>query len=177
VTSRRVRLAFLGDEVYRLLEAGDLVQASRKAGIDLPGQFVTSESWLWPVFRAKIAADASAEPVLVRAIVDDDSEVVVGHAGFHAPPDARGMVEVGYTVLEAHRRRGYATSAVSLLLREAASLGARVVRASVSPENAGSLAVVRALGFAQVGRQWDDEDGLELVFERSPDSNGAPPSR
>jgi ribosomal-protein-alanine N-acetyltransferase len=175
VTPRRVRLAFLGDEVYRLLEAGDLTEASRRAGIDLPGQFVTSESWLWPIFRAKIAADASSEPVLVRAIVDNDTGVVVGHGGFHAAPDAQGMVEVGYTVLEAHRRRGFATSTVSLLLREAASLGARVVRASVSPENAGSLAVVRSLGFAEVGRHWDDEDGLELVFERSPEATNAPP--
>jgi hypothetical protein len=24
------------------------------------------------------------------------------------------------------------------------------------------------LGFVQVGDQWDDEDGLELVFERPP---------
>jgi hypothetical protein len=28
------------------------------------------------------------------------------------------------------------------------------------------LHIVRAAGFQQVGQQWDDEDGLELVFER-----------
>ena len=39
--------------------------------------------------------------------------------------------------------------------------------ASVSPGNAPSLTVVRKLGFVQTGEQWDEEDGLELVFERS----------
>jgi RimJ/RimL family protein N-acetyltransferase len=173
-----VRLAFLGDEVYRLLQDGELAEASRRSGVELPAAFVTTESWLWPVFRAKVAAHPSAEPVLLRAIVDDETDVVVGHAGFHAPPDARGMTEIGYTVLEAHRRRGFATSTVVLLLGEAASRGATVVRASVSPDNHGSLAVIRRLGFVLVGRQWDDEDGLELVFERSPEARGmVPPSR
>jgi RimJ/RimL family protein N-acetyltransferase len=173
-----VRLALLGDEVYRLLQERDLAEASRRSGVDLPEAFVTTESWLWPVFRAKVAADPSAEPLLVRAIVDGDTNVVVGHAGFHAPPDARGMVEVGYTVLEAHRRRGFATAAVLLLLGEAASRGATVVRASVSPDNDASLAVVRRLGFVEVGRHWDDEDGLELVFERGPETPAlVPPSR
>jgi ribosomal-protein-alanine N-acetyltransferase len=178
VTPKRVRLAFLGDEVYGLLQGGELGEASRRSGLDLPEAFVTTESWLWPVFRAKLVADPSAEPFLVRAIVDDDTDVVVGHAGFHGPPDARGMVEVGYTVLEAHRRRGFATAAVSFLLGEAAARGATVVRASVSPENDGSLAVVRRLEFVEVGRQWDDEDGLELVFERGPEIAAlVPPSR
>jgi hypothetical protein len=31
--------------------------------------------------------------------------------------------------------------------------------------NAPSLAIVRRLGFVQTGEYWDDEDGLELVFE------------
>jgi ribosomal-protein-alanine N-acetyltransferase len=178
VTTRRVRLAFLGDEVYGLLLAGELAEASRRSGIELPEAFVTTESWLWPVFRAKVAADPSAEPFVVRAIVDLDTNAVVGHAGFHGPPDARGMVEVGYTVLEAHRRRGFATAALAVLVREAASRGATVVRASVSPDNDGSLAVVRRLGFVEVGRQWDDEDGLELVFERVPQTPAlVPPSR
>jgi len=179
MTSPDVRLAYLGDEVYALLQAGDLAAASLRAGVELPRQFVTTESWLWPVFRAKLAADPLAEPLLVRAIVDRQTGVVVGHAGFHASPDARGMVEIGYTVLENHRRQGYATATVAVLLREAASRGARVVRASVSPQNEASLAVVRRLDFVQVGQQIDEEDGLELVFERAPAGavDETPPSR
>ena len=36
---------------------------------------------------------------------------------------------------------------------------------SISPENVPSLNLVRKLGFVQVGTQWDDEEGEELVFE------------
>jgi RimJ/RimL family protein N-acetyltransferase len=38
--------------------------------------------------------------------------------------------------------------------------------ASIAPDNSRSLAVARRLGFIQTGERWDDEDGLELVFER-----------
>ena len=38
------------------------------------------------------------------------------------------------------------------------------VSATVSPINPPSLAVVRRLGFKQVGMQKDEVDGLELVF-------------
>jgi L-amino acid N-acyltransferase YncA len=40
----------------------------------------------------------------------------------------------------------------------------RTVRATISPDNAASLHIVRAADFVEVGEQWDDEDGLELVF-------------
>ncbi len=38
-------------------------------------------------------------------------------------------------------------------------------RASVSPDNVPSLAIVQGLGFRQTGVQIDDIDGVELVFE------------
>ena len=37
------------------------------------------------------------------------------------------------------------------------------VRASISPENAASLAT----GFTHVGEQWDEDDGTEFLFERA----------
>ena len=40
------------------------------------------------------------------------------------------------------------------------------MRASVSPGNAASLSLIAGYGFTQVGEQWDEEDGLELVYER-----------
>jgi RimJ/RimL family protein N-acetyltransferase len=43
--------------------------------------------------------------------------------------------------------------------------GVRRFIASVAPDNEPSLAIVRKLGFVQTGKQWDEEDGEELVFE------------
>ena len=40
-----------------------------------------------------------------------------------------------------------------------------VLRATFTPDNDGSRAIIEAAGFVHVGEQDDDEDGLELVYE------------
>jgi RimJ/RimL family protein N-acetyltransferase len=159
-----VELPVLTAPVLRALVAGDLAGASGVAGLALPPAFL-DDGPLWLLRIGQIDADPAAEGWLIRAIAAQDGPVV-GHAGFHGPPDERGMVEVGYFVLEAHRRRGYARAALRGLLAYATEHRARVARASISPGNAASLALVRSSGFVRIGEQWDDEDGLELVFER-----------
>ena len=61
-------------------------------------------------------------------------------------------VNLGYNVFEAHRRRGYATRAVLLLmelLRQHTDW--QVATLLIHPDNARSLAVARRSGFVQVG--------------------------
>lgn len=119
-----------------------------------------------------MAKDPGRLEWLPRAIVLRRRErPVIGHIGFHGPPGVNGpskpgALEVGYTVFEPFRRRGYATEAVAAILawaRDEHEIHDFV--ASVSPDNGPSLALVRRFGFRQTGRQWDDEDGEELVFE------------
>ena len=87
-------------------------------------------------------------------------------AGFHGPPNGDGMVEVGYGIDPAFRRRGYARAALLLMLERArAHPDVRTFRATVSPENTASLGLIAQLPFVEVGEQWDDEDGLETIFE------------
>lgn len=114
--------------------------------------------------RAQIAADPTSEPWLLRAIVFE--ELAIGTIGFHAPPDHRACVELGYEVHPAYRRRGIAREAAVALMIWAQSRGVRVFRASVAPHNAASLAMLSQLGFVRVGEHIDEMDGLELVFER-----------
>jgi [ribosomal protein S5]-alanine N-acetyltransferase len=77
------------------------------------------------------------------------------------------MVEVGYTVDPQYRRQGYAKAILTALIERAeADPAVRVVRASISPTNAASLATIAGFGFLEAGEQWDEEDGLELLFER-----------
>jgi ribosomal-protein-alanine N-acetyltransferase len=91
---------------------------------------------------------------------------VVGHAGYHGPPDEHGMVEVGYSVDPAYRRRGYARAALAeLLARAEREPAVRTVRASIRPANLASRALVAQYGFVEVGEQEDDLDGLEMVLE------------
>jgi [ribosomal protein S5]-alanine N-acetyltransferase len=45
-----------------------------------------------------------------------DEDVVIGDIGFHAPPDELGEVSVGFGIVPAARRRGYAVEALRALL-------------------------------------------------------------
>ena len=124
--------------------------------------------------RAKIEADPSLAQWVRGVVVPGSAPVraLAGHVGFHGPPGvngpgAAGALEVGYTIFEAYRGRGFATEAVEALVAWAGrEHGVRNFFASIAPANAPSLAVVARLGFTRCGEQWDDEDGLELVFER-----------
>lgn len=131
-----------------------------------PDAFLSGAQFVVNLRLEQLAHDPAQEPWLLRAIVLRDSATAVGYANFHAPPDERGMVEIGYQVLPLHRRRGYASEAARGMWDWAARHGARVLRAAVAPDNVPSLALVRNAGFVEVGRQMDDIDGLELIFEK-----------
>lgn len=164
-TAPVVDLVLLEEPALRALAGGDLVAASAAAGVQIPPPFL-DDARLWRLRVDAVRKSPEVTPWLPRAIVVGDDRVVVGHAGFHGPPDDDGMVEVGYSVLPEHRRRGHARAALAALIAFARERGARTVRASISPDNAASQALVASFGFAHVGEQWDEEDGRELVFER-----------
>jgi RimJ/RimL family protein N-acetyltransferase len=70
-------------------------------------------------------------------------DVAVGLAGFKGPPDELGVVEVGYGVLEAFRRRGIATEATARLIDFAMTDRAVTrVAAETYPELVASIGVM-----------------------------------
>jgi ribosomal-protein-alanine N-acetyltransferase len=161
----KIELALLSANVLESLNAGSIDRAGTEFGRQLPPTFLDHES-LWGYRIAQVREDPGVLRWLVRAIIDSDSQEIVGHAGFHGPPDDNGMVEIGYTIEPDFRRRGYARATVAALIEYAANdPTVTTVRASISPDNVGSLATVRPFGFVQVGEQMDEIDGLELIFE------------
>jgi [ribosomal protein S5]-alanine N-acetyltransferase len=159
------------------LFAGRHEDASRVIEAEVPSDWPDEHDARFLRLRLEqLRREPHVQEWLVRAVVlPEPDRRMIGHAGFHGPPGTNGpektdAVEVGYTVFPPYRGRGYATEAVHALVEWArAERGIRQFIASVGPENEPSLAVVRKLGFVQTGDQWDDEDGLELVFERSLD--------
>lgn len=147
---------------------GDEAAARRELDVEVP-LILTADAA--PVLRLRLEqlrAAPALQPWLLRLMVPRAGDRrAVGHIGFHGPPDAGGRVEVGYTVLPAYRRQGLATEACRALFAWARDEhGVTRFRASVSPGNEASLAVVRKLGFRRTGTQWDEVDGEEHVFER-----------
>lgn len=162
----RIELVPLAVPTMTALASGDLDAAREQSGAELTAYFLDT-AWLWRIRLEQVERTPEALDWVARAAVDARTGSVVGHVGFHGPPDYRGMVEVAYAVDPAYRRRGYATAMLRTALAWAAACpSVHFVRASISPDNAASLATLRPFGFRHVGEQWDEEDGLELLFER-----------
>lgn len=97
-------------------------------------------------------------------MVDPQITTPVGLAGFHGAPDATGMVEIGYRIDPVLRRRGYARRSLETLLAVAQGHpDVRTIRATISPDNKASRALIDSYGFVKTGEQWDEEDGLDVL--------------
>lgn len=172
ISTDRLDLVLLDAGVLTALVDSRREDAGRALGAAVPRDWPDAHDAGFLALRLnQLRREPAAAEWLVRALVLRDEETMVGHAGYHGPPGvngpgARDAVEIGYTVFPAHRGRGYATEAAAALVRNARERGVPRVVASVAPGNEPSLAIVRKLGFVQTGEQWDDEDGLELVFEK-----------
>jgi RimJ/RimL family protein N-acetyltransferase len=168
-----VRVEQLDPRAVSALAAGDLRRANRYSDDHIPASFIAPESLrLWRLRDRQISEDPTSAEWITGAIVDGDLGLVVGRAGYHAPPNSAGTVEIGYAVDEEYRRRGYARGALEFLLARAArESSVRTVRATVAPDNTASSALIAQYGFALVGSQIDEEDGLELIYEVSSGSD------
>jgi RimJ/RimL family protein N-acetyltransferase len=161
-----IRFVQLSPETLVALIDGDLTAAGAAAGTEL-SQYLLDEAWLWRIRLEQIEADPASAEWIARAAVAEPAGVVVGHGGFHGPPDEQGVVEVAYSVAPGHRRKGYARAMLrSLLERADGDPRVTAVRASIRPDNLGSRATIAGFGFRKIGEQWDPVDGLEDVFLR-----------
>jgi len=162
-----VRVVHLPGPAFRALADGDLAAANAVSPVPLTECFVSPE-WrsTWRMRSEQVEQDPASAAWVTGVIWDELGQVAVGRAGYHGPPDHSGMVEIGYAVDPAYRRRGYARAALEALLQRAAlEPHVRTVRVTISPDNTASYALASQYGFAEVGEQWDEEDGLEIIYE------------
>ncbi|WP_308257817.1 GNAT family N-acetyltransferase [Pseudonocardia lacus] len=162
-----VRIVHLDGPTFRALADGDLAAANATSPVPLPAYFAGPD-WrgVWRMRSRQVAADPAEAGWVTGVVWDRRRALAVGRAGYHGPPDAAGMVEIGYAIAPTHRRRGYARAALEVLLRRAArEPQVRTARVTIAPDNEASRRLAAQYGFVEVGTQWDDEDGLEVVYE------------
>ena len=162
-----VRIVRLSPAALAALALRDLAAANAASPVPLTPWFISDDCHdVWRM-RARQVVDRPADlPWITGVLWDDHAQVAVGQSGFHGAPDEAGMVEVGYAVDPAHRRRGYARAALEqAIARARTEPSVHVLRATISPDNDASLALIAQYPFVRNGEQWDDEDGLELIFE------------
>jgi RimJ/RimL family protein N-acetyltransferase len=170
IRSARLDLPLLSLEQLDRLAAGDGTALSADLGATFSPEWVEDVRELAARRAQQIRQHPADAPWLLHPILrrsaDGSPGQALGYLNFHGAPDARGMVEIGYMLMPEARGQGYAIEAVRAAFAWANRVhGIRLFRASVSPDNARSLNLIGKLGFVQTGDQWDDEDGLELVFE------------
>lgn len=169
IQSERLDLPLLSLDQLDRLAAGDGASVGAELDAILPIPWLDEIRWLAGMRAQQLRLRPADGPWLLRPILlrtTAGAMQAIGYLNFHAGPDERGMVEVGYTLLPEARGHGYAIEAVRAAFDWATSVhGIRRFRASATPDNERSLNLINKLGFRQTGEQWDAEDGLELVFE------------
>lgn len=94
--------------------------------------------------------------------------LVVGMCSFKSPPDSKGVVEIGYGIVDSQQNQGFATQAVGLLVREGFSRHEiQTIMASTTLMNLASERVLEKNQFTKRGSQVDSEDGEVWVWQRT----------
>lgn len=163
----------MGPGMLEALLARNRVLAEKIGGYTIPEDLVINVRTLRTRLR-QLHARPEAQPWLSRAIVLKQSQTMCGRIGFHSEPGREELrnvaadgVELGYEIGESFRRRGIGKEAAIGLMKWAyTEHGQRCFVLSIAPDNIPSLHMARSMGFREIGSHIDDEDGLELYFER-----------
>ncbi len=167
INTKRLQLVSLSPTFIDALLEGRCAEAEEAGQISLADAWPDEPDIRFLRMRLEqMRAAPAAQEWLVRAMVLPPSREMIGHIGFHGPPEVIGRAELGYAVFPSHRRSGYAVEAVLGMMDWAhREHGVERFFVSISPKNAASLAMAAKLGFSLIGEQMDEEDGLEYVFE------------
>ena len=167
IATERLDLVCMSRELMEALDSDARARVPSLADFKIPPGFPETDEQVLRFRIGDLARDPNCHRWLVRAMVlREPARVMIGHIGFHGPPDDDGRAEIGYAVFPSFRRQGYALEAIEGMFAWAQE-EERITRfrAAVGPDNAPSLRLVEKLGFRQVGTQIDEIDGEELVFE------------
>lgn len=168
----RIRLhAFSPSDLIALIDAGAAFET--RIGLRLAEGvrdfFVSgdvSPAWLESLRAAK-STDSWRHGF---AVVERESETVIGTAGFKGPPDSDGVVEIAYGIVPAKENQGFATEAATALIAFAFDEPrVRIVRAHTLPTANASTHVLTKCQFTHVGEFDDPEDGRVWRWERARD--------
>ena len=168
-TARLRLLPFTPDHLLALLEGVPSFEAriGLRAAEGLRDFFVSDE--VSPAWLGRLRSARNADPWEHGfAVVDRESQSVIGSAGFKGPPDEAGVVEIAYGIVPGFQARGFATEAAAALVAFASgSARVRLVRAHTLPGPNASTRVLAKCGFARVGDVVDPEDGPVWRWERA----------
>jgi len=168
IGTSRLDLVSMSPAFIEAVFGGRWADAEAMGGFTLPAGWPDEHDAHFLRLRLEqMQRDPHTQQWLVRAMVLRAPErPMIGHIGFHGPPELIGRAEMGYTVMPGFRRQGYAIEAAEAMMEWARrEHGVERFFLSIAPDNGPSLAMATKMAFRRVGEQMDEEDGLEYVFE------------
>ena len=115
-----------------------------------PGEY-DSDAVGWVIAQLAVATESQKDWHAWYVLLNSKPgtlPILISAAGYFGPPNELGMVEIGYSVCQEYRNRGFATE-ISKALRDRAFGCPEVqyVQARTTADNAASLKVLRKSGF------------------------------
>jgi len=92
--------------------------------------------------------------------------IAIGDGGFKGAPDTRGEVEIGYAIIPAYRRKGFAREAAHALVTWAFSHpDVTAVNAETRANGDASMQVLKSISMDQSGKYVDPKEGSILQWQ------------
>lgn len=111
-----------------------------------------------PMFIELIENEKGVNGFGAWLIIKKESMTVIGDAGFKGSPNSNGEVDVGYSIVENERNKGYGYETVNALVDWVFSKPeVTAVTADCDLNNIGSIKILKKLGMSEVSR---DEENI-----------------
>lgn len=107
-----------------------------------------------------LKANPDVPPWWMYLFIHAADKALIGTGGYKGRADKAGMVEIGYAIIPAYRRKGLATEAAQALIDHAFShTHIQMVDAHTLPERNASVRVLEKTGMKYVGTAHDPDVG------------------
>ena len=116
----------------------------------------------------RVKLDPSFAEIAIVLAIEKITKEIIGSAGFHDFPNEDGTIEIGFGVVPEKQNLGFGKELLHGMWGEIVKRpDVKTLRYTVSPTTDASMHIIKSSGFALIGEQIDEEDGLELIFEMS----------
>jgi [ribosomal protein S5]-alanine N-acetyltransferase len=147
----------------------DKTAAEKLIDAHVPDEWMTgSLQHYLPVYLQQLQADPEMLMWGIWLMIQREERVMVGDIGFKGKPDSAGTIDLGYKVLSAYRRQGYAYEAAQALV-DWAFKQPRVKRiiAQTLVDNMPSIRVLEKLGMQRIRVEddyihWELKSGIKI---------------
>jgi len=167
---RTLRLSIIPTDLqYLEMVLNDRDQLAARLGVTVPESYPESADAV-PWFRGLMRDDPSLLGWLHFHAIHNEERVLIGDGGFKGKPNPAGLVEIGYSIVPEHRRRGFATEIASGLIEYAFSHPeVMAVTAQTGVSNLGSIKVLEHTGMNIIGEVEDPDEGPMLRWQLNRD--------